>query len=77
MKFEFEFLNIHISHLAQVGMINITLKCQEKTYVKKLTIFTIIRHGFWLLSVYLHPTTYQNRSMRVNEAKHSISIRNQ
>jgi hypothetical protein len=30
----FEFLNFHISHLTKLGMINITLKCQKKTYVK-------------------------------------------
>jgi hypothetical protein len=41
MNFEFEFLNIHISDLTQLGMINITLKCQEKkTYVKKFIVFT-------------------------------------
>jgi hypothetical protein len=77
MKFEFEFLNIHICHLKQLGMINITSKFQEKTYVKKFTVFTIIRHGFWLLGVYLHPVAYQNKSMLVNEAKHPICIRNQ
>jgi hypothetical protein len=42
MNFKFKFLNIHINHLTQLGMINITLKCQEKKYVKKFTIFTII-----------------------------------
>jgi hypothetical protein len=29
MNFEFEFFNFHISHLAQLGMINIILKYQE------------------------------------------------
>jgi hypothetical protein len=38
----FEFLNFHISHLAQLGMINITLKCQKKTHVKKFIVFTTI-----------------------------------
>jgi hypothetical protein len=37
---KYEFLNIYISHLAQFGMINITLKYKEKTYVKKLLVFT-------------------------------------
>jgi hypothetical protein len=56
MNFKFEFFNIHISHLAQLGMINITLKCQKKkTYVKMFTIFNTIQHGFWLLCVNLHP----------------------
>jgi hypothetical protein len=39
MKFEFEFLNFHISHLTQLGMINITLKCQKKTICKKVHSF--------------------------------------
>jgi hypothetical protein len=44
-------------------MINIILKCQEKTYVKKFTIFTSIQHGFWLLNVYLHPyNSWYNKS---------------
>ncbi len=30
MNLSFEFLDIHISHLAQLGMINITIKCQKK-----------------------------------------------
>jgi hypothetical protein len=37
---KYEFINIYISHLVQLGMINITLKCKEKTYVKKLLVFT-------------------------------------
>jgi len=37
-----KFLTIHINHLTQLGLINIILKCQEKTYVKKFTIFTTI-----------------------------------
>jgi len=36
-------------------MINITLKCQEKHMLKKITIFTTIRHGFWFLNACLHP----------------------
>jgi hypothetical protein len=55
MNFKFEFLNFHINHLTQLGMINIILKCLEKTYVKKFTIYTTIRHGFWLLFLYSHP----------------------
>jgi hypothetical protein len=55
MNFKFEFLNIHISHLAQLIMISISLKCQEKTYVKKFTISTTIRHGFWFLYLYSNP----------------------
>jgi hypothetical protein len=39
MNFKFEFLNIHISHLTQLGMINITLKCQEKNICKKVHSF--------------------------------------
>jgi hypothetical protein len=46
MNFLFEFLNFHISHLTQLGMINITLKCQKKTYLKKFTIFTTIDIAF-------------------------------
>jgi hypothetical protein len=37
-----KFFTIHINHLTQLGLINIILKCQEKTYVKKFTIFTTI-----------------------------------
>jgi hypothetical protein len=39
MNFYFEFLDIYISHLAQLGMINITLKCQEKNICKKVHSF--------------------------------------
>jgi hypothetical protein len=35
-------------------MINITLKCRKKTYVKKFIVFTTIQHDFWLLCVYPH-----------------------
>jgi hypothetical protein len=56
MNSEFEFIKFHISHLAQFGMIYIILKSQKKkTYVKKFIVFSIIRHGFWLLSSYSHP----------------------
>jgi hypothetical protein len=55
MNFKFEFLNFQINHLAQLGMINIIFKCKKHTYVKKFIVFTIIQHGFWLLSLYLHP----------------------
>jgi hypothetical protein len=55
MNFKFKFLNFHISHLTQLGMINITLKCHKKKYVKQFIIFTTIWNGFWLLSLYLHP----------------------
>ncbi len=54
MNFKFEFLNIHISHLTQLWMINITFKCQNKK-VKKFTIFTTIWHVFWTLFLYPHP----------------------
>ncbi len=37
MNFEFEFFNIHVSHLTQLGMINIfILKYQNKNICKKL-----------------------------------------
>ncbi len=36
MNFSFEFFDIHISHLTQLGMINITLKCQKKKIWSKL-----------------------------------------
>lgn len=42
MNFRFELLNIHIIHLTQPEMINITLKCEIKMYVKKIKIFTTI-----------------------------------
>jgi hypothetical protein len=32
MNLEFEFLNIHMSHLTQLGIITIILKCQKKFY---------------------------------------------
>jgi hypothetical protein len=37
--FEFEYLNIHISHLAQLEMIEITLKCQKKNIHTKFDSF--------------------------------------
>ncbi len=39
MNFSFEFLDIHISHLAQLAMINITLKCKKKKICNKLNNF--------------------------------------
>ncbi len=36
MSFLFEFLNIHISHLAQLIIIDIMLKCQNKNICKKV-----------------------------------------
>jgi hypothetical protein len=39
MNFKFEFLNIHINHLTQLIMINITFKCQEKNICKKVHSF--------------------------------------
>jgi hypothetical protein len=47
--FIFEFLNTSISHLTQLTLVNIIIKCQNKTYVKKFMIFITIWHGFWLL----------------------------
>jgi hypothetical protein len=35
-QFYFEFLNIHISHLAQLPMITMALKWHHKTYLTKL-----------------------------------------
>jgi hypothetical protein len=35
----------------------------EKTYVKKIIVFTTIRHGFWLLSLYLHLRLLQATSV--------------
>jgi hypothetical protein len=35
MNFRFELLNNHISHLTQLEMINITLKCEIKNICKK------------------------------------------
>ncbi len=49
MNFFFEFVNTYISHLTQLKLVNIILKCQNKTYAKKIIIFMIIWHGFWLL----------------------------
>jgi hypothetical protein len=55
MNFKFEFLNIHINHLTQVGMITITLKWQNKN------IFTIVWNSqrfstpFWLLLACFDP----------------------
>jgi hypothetical protein len=39
MNFKFEFLNIHVNHLTQLRMINVTLKCQEKNICKKIQNF--------------------------------------
>jgi hypothetical protein len=39
MNFKFEFLNFNINHLAQLGMIYITLKCQKKNICKKVHSF--------------------------------------
>jgi hypothetical protein len=36
MNFKFELFNIYISHLAQLEMIIITLKCQEKNKCKNV-----------------------------------------
>jgi hypothetical protein len=49
IKYEFEFLNIHINHLTQLGMINIILKCQEKNICKKIHSF----HHYltWFLAI--------------------------
>jgi hypothetical protein len=55
MNFKFEFVNFHINHLAQLGMINITLKCQEKNIYKKVHSFHHYSTWFWLLFLYLHP----------------------
>jgi len=46
MNFKFEFFNFHTSHLAQLGMINIILKCQENKNVKMFIVFITIWHGF-------------------------------
>ncbi len=35
MNFKFEFLKTHINHLAQLRMINITFKCENKNTCKK------------------------------------------
>ncbi len=42
MNFSFEFFDIHISHFAQLEMINITLKCKKKKS-SKLNNF----HHYW------------------------------
>jgi hypothetical protein len=38
MNFLFEFLDIHITHLAQLPMINMTLKCHHINICNKITI---------------------------------------
>jgi hypothetical protein len=55
MNFSFEFLNFHISHWTQLGMINITFLRKFKSICKKFIVFIIIWHGFWLLSLYSYP----------------------
>jgi hypothetical protein len=42
-------MNIQSSHLTQVEMIDINLRFKKNICVKKFTIFTTIKHGFWLL----------------------------
>jgi len=39
MSFSFEFLNIHIIHLAQVPMINMTLKWHHINICNKIAVF--------------------------------------
>jgi hypothetical protein len=39
MNFSFEFLNIHITHLAQLPMINMTLKWHHINICNKIAIF--------------------------------------
>jgi hypothetical protein len=42
INFYFEFVNIHVSHLTQLGIIKSFYNIKTQTYVKTFTIFIII-----------------------------------
>jgi hypothetical protein len=49
LKYFFEFFNPHINHLAQIFLINMTLKWHNINMSEKIDSFSVIRHGFWLV----------------------------
>jgi hypothetical protein len=69
MKFWFEFLNFHVSHLTQLGMINITFKCHKKNICKKVHNFHHCSTWFLALFFVLSPNFHMRVSMKMK--KHS------
>jgi len=55
MNLKFEFFKFHISHLTQLGMINITLKCQKYIYMLKIHSFHHYMTWFLTPIFVLHP----------------------
>ncbi len=62
MNFSFEFFDIHISHLTQLGMINITLKCQKKKIWSKLNNLNHYWTWFWTFCSIFAPHEYGDSS---------------
>jgi hypothetical protein len=60
---------MHIGHLAQFEMINITFKCQNENICKKLTIFITIQHGFWFFRMLSCPCVCMSHYRLVQREK--------
>jgi hypothetical protein len=45
----FEFLSIHINHLAHIFLDNMTLKWDYINMFEKIDSFSIIQHSFWFV----------------------------
>ncbi len=50
-----KFFHIHINHLAQISLINMTLKWHCINIFEKINNFSIVQHGFWFVWLWLHP----------------------
>jgi hypothetical protein len=67
MNLKFEFFNIHNSHLAQLGMINITLKCQKENICKKFQSFHHYLTWFLVPITILAPKTQLTNQLILNK----------
>jgi hypothetical protein len=56
-----QFFNTHINHLAQISLINMTLKWHYINMFDKINSFPTIQHGFWFIWMWLHPSKEKER----------------